>query len=242
MPSAVIFGFGGTLVDNAIDQRIAVNKLLTTMGRRPITLFETQSMLGDGPEALIARALAATGPPASASALPIFVSRFLRFYRGQRMFTHTALYPGMDRTLDALANYGFRLAICSNNHSRVVLSILVQLGLDHSFSEVIGGDTIHGRKPSGSPVKILLKRLNITPPLAVMIGDRLQDIDAGRQAGLATVNVTYGSASYPAAHHAAHHTAHRAAHRAAYRAAHRADAVADSPESLPVIIRNLRKE
>ena len=57
----LIFDLDGTLVDSAADLRQALNALLAAHGRRGLTLDEVKSLTGDGLQAMMQRAFAATG-------------------------------------------------------------------------------------------------------------------------------------------------------------------------------------
>ncbi|MBI5182431.1 MAG: HAD hydrolase-like protein, partial [Nitrospirae bacterium] len=57
---------------------------------------------------------------------------------------------------------------------------------------VLGGDSLEKKKPSPEPILKVLSDLNIQKEAAIIVGDGLQDIAAGKGAGIATCAVTYG--------------------------------------------------
>ena len=60
-PRAVLFDLDGTLIDSAPDIAAAVNELLARGGRQQLTVAAVTSMVGNGVEKLVERAIAASG-------------------------------------------------------------------------------------------------------------------------------------------------------------------------------------
>jgi phosphoglycolate phosphatase len=79
---AVIFDLDGTLVDSAPDIEVAINTLLAEEERRPLTLEEVSTMIGDGAPKLVERAMNATSAGDAFADLPTLTKRFLGFYEG----------------------------------------------------------------------------------------------------------------------------------------------------------------
>jgi phosphoglycolate phosphatase len=66
------------------------------------------------------------------------------------------------------------------------------LGIADLFEMICGGDTFEEMKPSPLPLLRVLERLGIAAPEAVMVGDSINDIQAGQQAGITTIGCTWG--------------------------------------------------
>ena len=75
----VIFDLDGTLIDSEPDLRIALNQLLTLLGRRPVTRDEVVMMVGDGVLKLVERALRVVDAENDVN-LDTAVAKFLKFY------------------------------------------------------------------------------------------------------------------------------------------------------------------
>jgi len=91
--------------------------------------------------------------------------------------------------LQALVDNGCNVGIVTRNGKAIAKATLKACGLDHFFTS----DTIIGRdcaapKPDPDGVTLLLNRWDANPAEAVMIGDYLFDLMAGRDAGTATVH------------------------------------------------------
>lgn len=110
--------------------------------------------------------------------------------------------PGARRLLEHLAGRGTRLGIVTRNKRRLATISLAAAGLGDLFDplDVLGRDEAP-HKPSPDGVLSLLARWGATGSDAVMIGDYLFDLQAGRGAGCATVLFDV-SGAYPWREHA----------------------------------------
>ena len=97
--------------------------------------------------------------------------------------------PGSAQLLQSLIDQGCNIGIVTRNGKAIAQATLKACGLDHFFVT----DNIIGRecappKPEPDGVTLLLNRWNASPGDAVMIGDYMFDLVAGRKAGTATVH------------------------------------------------------
>jgi phosphoglycolate phosphatase len=60
------------------------------------------------------------------------------------------------------------------------------------FDYVAGADTVSEKKPSPVPILDVLSRFDASPEEALLVGDSIYDIEAGRAAGVRTVAALYG--------------------------------------------------
>ena len=96
---------------------------------------------------------------------------------------------GSAELLQSLLDQGCNIGIVTRNGKAIAKATLKACGLDHFFPDnnIIGRDCAAPKlEPDG--VTLLLSRLNAEPADAVMIGDYLFDLIAGREAGTATVH------------------------------------------------------
>ena len=84
------------------------------------------------------------------------------------------------------------MAIVSNKHSMLSRKLLGRLGIDAYFSAIIGPDSSPFRKPSPEPILKLLGDLHLDACEGVVAGDSMNDILAGKNAGVVTVGCSYG--------------------------------------------------
>ena len=182
---ALIYDLDGTLIDSRLDIANAVNVALTDAGRptKPVELIGTY--IGDGIDQMLSRAFDHPPPAVLARALTA-----LRAHYRRHCLEHTRLYPGVLATLEHFRDKG--QAVVSNKPEDFTRIIVTGLGLDPFFPVVLGGDSTPSLKPDPTPVLAALAKLGVTAARAVMVGDGLPDLEAGRRAGLRTCAVTYG--------------------------------------------------
>lgn len=103
---------------------------------------------------------------------------------------HTGLQPDAQALLTHLHRVGCRFGILTRNTREVALRTLDAIGLRSRFADhLVLGRTCAPPKPHPAGIRLLLDRLHATPDRAVMVGDYLHDVRAGRAAGTATVLV-----------------------------------------------------
>jgi phosphoglycolate phosphatase len=186
---ALVFDLDGTLIDSAEDLALAVNAALDHLGRPTLAHDEIFSYVGHGAPALIRRALGESGTEAETAAGLKF---FLEYYRAH-MLDHTAPYPGVRESLDALAPWP--MAVLTNKPGRFSSRILEGLGLARHFQYIYGGESFARKKPDPMGMQALLFHFQAAPGEAMMIGDSDVDIQTARNAGTWACGVTYGLGS-----------------------------------------------
>lgn len=183
----IIFDLDGTLIDSLPDLADATNHMLATLGRSRIDQDAVCRLVGQGARRLVERALAGASEEEIEQGLMLFLD-----YNHRHIADRTVLYPGVSETLDALKGRGMRLAIISNKNVALCREVLSVLGVGCYFEEILGADSLPFRKPSPEPVLKLLADFGVVPERAAMVGDSINDIAAGRGAGVRTVGCTWG--------------------------------------------------
>jgi phosphoglycolate phosphatase len=187
MIGLVVFDLDGTLVDSHRDLAEATNALLAELGAPPLSHDVVTSLVGEGAAVLVRRALERAGlHPDTANALERFLSHY-----DARLLDTTRPYPGMVETVRALGAR-LRLAVLTNKPQRPTMRILEGLGMDMLFSDVIGGDSSHGRKPDPSGLLDLVARAGVTPAETLLVGDSPVDLATARRAGTHICLARYG--------------------------------------------------
>jgi len=190
---ALVFDLDGTLVDSLPDLRAALNEMLRGFARRELSADEVRSMIGDGTQALVGRALRATG---EAVDLENAHQRFCDFYEAAPTRL-SRLYPGVATTLRSLIGSGARLAICTNKQQAPTLAVLEGFNIAKYFAVIVGGDVVPFRKPDPRHLLTALEQLRASPNESVMIGDNENDHAAARAAGGAVILMRYGYLRVP---------------------------------------------
>jgi putative hydrolase of the HAD superfamily len=103
------------------------------------------------------------------------------------------LYPHAQLVLLELVKRGIRLGVVSDAPRLQVWMRLCALGLQHVFDAVVTFDDTGERKPAPAPFREVLRRLDVAPHEAMMIGDWAErDVVGGKSLGMTTVFARYG--------------------------------------------------
>jgi len=191
----LVFDLDGTLVDSKEDLANAVNVAVESFDLPPLPHPLIYSYVGDGASMLIRRAL----PKEKAGLLPEVLDRFLEYYRRHLLDT-TRAYPGVVGALRKWAGI-YRMALLTNKGVEMTREILSGLSLDGYFFDVRGGDSFDTKKPDPEGLLHILREAGIEAAEAVMVGDSLNDVQAGKAAGSVTCGVTYGLGASGCAEH-----------------------------------------
>ncbi len=195
-PAVALFDLDGTLVDSAPDLATAVDQMLSSLDRTSVGEAQVRQWVGNGAQILVRRALTGrvdweNAPPLDEALFRESCDRFYQFYEaanGQR----TIVFQGVEACLHRLRETNCKMAVVTNKPERFVAPLLEQMGLEHWFEMVIGGDTLPVKKPDAEPLLLAMRTLGGTPGTTVMIGDSRADAEAARNAGLPAVLVRYG--------------------------------------------------
>ena len=182
----VIFDLDGTLVDSAPDIHAAVNAMLVNEGQPPMTLAQVVSYVGNGLPRLVERVMDARGID-MARHLTLTRATLAQYTNGPKL---TRCYPGVPEALQALAQAGHSLGICTNKPEGPALSVLHDLGLARFFGVVVGGDRLLVTKPDPAPLLLCLQELGGGD--AIFVGDSEVDAETAQSAGLPFLLFTQG--------------------------------------------------
>jgi phosphoglycolate phosphatase len=181
----IIFDLDGTLVHTVQDITNALNYGMRLYGMEELTVKETLGMVGEGVTRLVEKAL-----PAEKQLLrDNVIQRFLEYY-SEHLTENSRGYPHVKETLKNLNS--FKKAVLSNKREDLSERLLKELDFAGYFDIIIGSDTTEERKPSAIPVLYVMSRLGVRPEESIIVGDSNFDIEAGKNAGIKTVAVTYG--------------------------------------------------
>lgn len=189
MRPLIIFDLDGTLVDSKQDLCDSVNYVRVQFGLAPLAEEAIAGLIGDGAHALIRRALEGL---ATEETIEEGLHLFLRYYR-DHMLDASSLYPGVEETLDRLADCD--LAVLTNKPYLFSCAMLDGLGIYDRFSSVYGGNSFRQKKPDPVGIFQILADTGTEAIRTWMVGDSSVDVIAGRNAGVSTCGVTYGYAA-----------------------------------------------
>jgi len=190
----IIFDLDGTLIDSSPDLALAINHMLTSIGRDTFTLDEIHHWVGNGAQTLVKRALSGSAEISSNIEIKEFENAldiFLEFY-AQNLAIKTLTYPHVLQTLSKLKEHGYKLAIVTNKPFDFVEPILKALKLKEYFEFHLGGDSLKEKKPNPAPLLYVCDKLNVSIDECVMVGDSKNDILAAQACTMQSIGLTYG--------------------------------------------------
>lgn len=181
----IIFDLDGTIVDTSRDITNALNHALTSYGLNSLTVEDTKRLVGEGITRLIEKIIGDNKPGEREE----IIKKFLAYYE-EHLVDFSYSYPDVKETLKTLK--GYTKTVISNKRESLSKRVLEKLDLLRYFDMVVGSDTTPERKPSPVPILYVLEHFHFQPDEAVIVGDSNFDIEAGKNAGVKTVAVTYG--------------------------------------------------
>jgi phosphoglycolate phosphatase len=188
---AIVIDLDGTLLHTAPELAEAANRMLSDMGRAPVSQDLLKSYIGNGIHWLVKRAL--TGdmyaePDAALfdKALPIYEQHYTELACTSKPFQNVI------QGLDAMKAAGFRLGCITNKVERYTTPILKSADLAKYFEIVVAGDTLPEKKPHPMPLLHSAKFFGVPIEQLLLVGDSLSDAQAARAAGCPIICVPYG--------------------------------------------------
>lgn len=185
--SLILFDLDGTLCDSLEDLTDAVNHMRCDFGFASLTMEQVRQLVGEGAANLVRGALPGKSPAELRRGLDIFVA-----YNSAHIADKTVTYPGVRETLAILRDQGRQMAVVSNKSEALCRKLLAELALDGYFIDIVGGDTLPVRKPYPDPLLKVIADAGIPAGEAIMVGDSIHDLQAGKAASVTTVACLYG--------------------------------------------------
>lgn len=186
---AIIFDLDGTLVDSITDLGLCVHYALDKFG------FESSAdpkvythMVGNGTKKLVERAMEQYRVPIKEFD-KIFDS-FQNLYAAHALDNTTA-YIGTAETVKALKNAGVSLAVHTNKPDQIAKRIVSHL-FPNCFDCVLGQRDAFPLKPDPTVTESITERLGIPKTRCAFCGDSNVDIYTAKNAGIASIGVTWG--------------------------------------------------
>lgn len=184
---AVLFDLDGTLVDSAPDLIATLAWLRRSEGLADVDYGPMRHLAAQGALGMIEAGFA-DRPDLDRSFLR---TRFLERYAGH-LWVESRPYSGVEEMLRGLVERDLRLGVVTNKLAYLAEPLLRAAGWSERLECVIGGDTAARAKPHPAPILEACRRLAVQPAEALMVGDDIRDIQAGRSAGSVTAVAAWG--------------------------------------------------
>lgn len=186
---AIIFDLDGTLVDSITDLGLCVHYALESFG------FESSPdpkaythMVGNGTKKLVERAMEQYNVPTEEFD-KIFDS-FQKLYAAHAL-DNTAAFDGITETVKALKAANVKLAVHTNKPDEIAKRIVSRLFSD-CFDCVLGQTDGVPLKPNPTVTESITERFGVSKAQCAFCGDSNVDIYTAKNAGIASIGVTWG--------------------------------------------------
>jgi pyrophosphatase PpaX len=180
---AVIFDVDGTLLDTREFILQAFEHALQSHNHTPRTRAEIAALIGKG----LHETYEILAPEGNSSQLALTHGSF----QAKNLQLITA-YTTLTEMLDTLKQRDLLLGAWSSRTENLEDSLRLTGIIDY-FDVIIDGDQVQHFKPDPEGFYMALEKLAVTPEEAVMVGDAVHDINAGKAAGVGmTIAVTHG--------------------------------------------------
>ena len=204
---AILFDKDGTLIDFDATFNPAVRHVINTISGGDASLVEEIARRWDfdletGEINNNSIIIAGSGYDITAAVAPLLgvedvrsYSRHLDRLYGEICRDTVEALPGIETTLETLRTHSFTLGIATNDAQENAEAQMATLGFTHFFRQILGADSGYGAKPEAGMILGFCERENISPEKALMVGDSLHDLKAGKSAGAFTCGVETGPAT-----------------------------------------------
>jgi phosphoglycolate phosphatase len=185
----ILFDVDGTLLDSRRD--IAAAQLWTyrQLGVDSLQPEDIYPLIGKP----LSETFMALLPDHLHHRIPEAAVMYRDYYRAHA-FDTTELFAGVKETVAALRKKGIRLATATIKSTETTARVLSHFGIAQYFSHIQGTDN-GVFKPDPLIIHTILAKQDWQAIETLMVGDTDKDIEVGRNAGVRTCGVTYGSFS-----------------------------------------------
>lgn len=194
MKKIVILDFDGTLADTKPVIVNTFHRTLSAMHLPPHTDAEIAATIG----LPLLEAFPVLEPvlePMSAGMAQACTRCYRHIFEDVNRELGVPMFPHVAATLRQLHARGLLLTIATSRGHQSVCQFIHTFHLNHIISYVVGAEDVTLAKPHAEPVSKTLAHFSLEPADAVVVGDTHFDILMGRNAGCATIGVTYGNGS-----------------------------------------------
>lgn len=182
----VLFDLDGTLTDPSVGITNSVKYALNKFGINVENTHELYPFIG---------------PPLYDSFVGIYgfshdnanlAVKYYREYFSPYGLYENALYDGIEKMLENLNAFGYKLILATSKPEEFAIRILKHFDLLKYFHSVCGATMDEKRNKKEDVIAFALSSNNINTEHAIMVGDRLYDIDGAHINNIPAIGVLYG--------------------------------------------------
>jgi phosphoglycolate phosphatase len=183
--SAVLFDLDGVLVDSRSAIGASMNHALVSLGHQRREETELHRYIGPP---LYGAFSDLTGKPLDSDEVAALVAAYRARYAVASL-RDSLVFDGIEGALETLGR-AHTLAVATSKPRPFAVPLLEAVGLSRHFAWIAGPELDATMEPKATTVRDALG--HVGGPPAVMIGDRIHDIEGARANGIPVVGVTWG--------------------------------------------------
>jgi HAD superfamily hydrolase (TIGR01509 family) len=172
----IIFDLDGTLLEAHQAIYLGLPEAFQSFGKTLFPLNELKQNLKVDLEATLAPFFS---KEQMVRAIPMIRKRYEEVYLDKTHFL-----DGAKEILESLYHEGISLAVASNKFGRFSRGALGHLGVADYFKSILGAGDVPRNKPYPDMIQAALREMDLPPEDVIFVGDSLEDIQAGKQAGV----------------------------------------------------------
>jgi len=193
---AVLFDVDGTLVDSNFHHVVAWHRAFLDVGRE-VPCWRILGLIGRSGSELVRVLLGDELAEAHGGRVEKLHTRY--FLDSAPLLRPL---PGARELLEAIAQLGWRAVLATSAGEEELAVLRAALDAEDLICAVTSSADAERAKPHPDIVASALKRIQADPAEAIMLGDTVWDVQAGRRAGVPTAAVLSGGITREALQHA----------------------------------------
>ena len=183
---AILFDLDGTIIDTAPEMVQILYEMLK-LYKYPLPSYKlARSYVSKGSFKLMQLGF----PNKSNECLLDLQRQYLELYVSN--CDDSKFFPNIRELLLLLTKKNIPWGIVTNKPKQTAVPLVKKLNIINKAACIIFGDTLSLRKPNSAQLILASKKMSISPDEIVYIGDALNDIKAGKSAGMHTILAGYG--------------------------------------------------
>jgi N-acetyl-D-muramate 6-phosphate phosphatase len=186
--NGILFDLDGTLLDTAQDLAAALNHVLTSQQKKPLSIDIIRPAISSGVAGLLNLGIQIE---VNDPIFPQLRKQFLDYY-AQHICVHTHLFPGVETLINYLQEKKWSWGIVTNKSAILTEHLIKNFPLLNKAKCIIAGDTLKYSKPHPQPLLHACQCIDCLPENCIYVGDAKRDIEAANAAGMYSLIALYG--------------------------------------------------
>ena len=185
---AVLFDLDGTLLDTGPEFYQIASRMHGQRGTTAPGYPEFRNCVSDGARGMVTQAFGIGEADPQFEALR---NEFLTCY-AEQLASRTELFAGMNDVLDFIESNGIAWGVVTNKPNAFAEPLLEKLNLAERCAVLVCPDHVRERKPHPEALYLACDKIGCGIDAAIYLGDHRRDIEAARNAGMASIACAFG--------------------------------------------------